>query len=218
VPARSRAARRLLVGAVAVVATGAAVAAGVVLREPDQRPAPPADPLATRLAAIDTGTAVVRRAPFCGAVPPAATVAATAGRSPELTSWSNGDRLRVGSGTEVAHEYGCSWRSPSGTVAAAWVFAPPVTPQRGRELATAAAGAGCRQLTGAAAYGDPSAALTCTSGTRTTVSYRGLFGDAWLVCELTATDPSAVTGLPDLADRWCAQVLLAAGAEGTTTG
>lgn len=217
-PVRSRAARAL---AVATAATALVVAGGLVVRDPDgPTPAAPADPLATTLSSLDTRTAVVRRQPFCDAVPAAAVRAVTApaagsangaagGAAATATAWANGDRLPTASGAEVAHEDGCSWTVPDGATASAWVFAPPVTPDRARRLVASASGVkGCEPVAGAAAYGSPSAALSCVDGDRTTVSYRGLFGDAWLVCTLSAPTAAA---LPELADRWCARVLLAAG-------
>ncbi|MDH2413963.1 hypothetical protein [Nocardioides sp. CER19] len=191
----------------AVVVTGAAVAAGVVLQSPPATHPTTTRPLATRLSSIDTTTAVVRRGPFCDHVPSADVHAAVDDDSPKAAAWSNGDPLP---GThDVAHEFGCSWTSGSGTVASAWVFAPPVTVARGEELvASARAQRGCTPLPGAAAFGSPTVALKCVAGATTTLSYRGLFGDAWLVCQLAgsrAPDPA------DVADRWCASVLQAAG-------
>ena len=190
---------------VAVLATGAAVATGVVLHSPDEKPVT-RRPLATRLASLDTATTAVRRGAFCDAVPAADARAAVDDDSPELSTWSNGDQL--GSTQDVSHEFGCSWTGGSGTVASGWVFAPPVTVQRAQELvASATAQPGCTPLAGAAAYGSPSVALSCTTDGTTTLSYRGLFGDAWLVCQLAgsrAADPA------DTADRWCASVLKAA--------
>ena len=206
-PSPFRAALSLVV---ALAVTGGAVAAGVVLRSPStSSPRPPAArPLATRLASLDTSTVGVRRSPFCDAVPATDVRAALGGAPPTAATWSNGDPLP---GTrDVAHEFGCSWTAASGPVGAAWVFAPPVTVQRGQELvASARAQRGCTPLPGAAAFGSPSVALTCRAGGRTTVSYRGLFGDAWLVCQL-AGDPADAADLADLADRWCASVLAAA--------
>lgn len=202
---RSRVLRALVV---AVVVTGALVAAGVALRSPDAPPAPRPPAAATGLSSIDTTTAVVRRGAWCDAVPSAAVREAVGETSPTPSSWSNGDPL--GSGPDVAHEFGCTWTASTGTAASAWVFAPPVTVARGQELvASARAVRGCTPLAGAPAFGSPSIALSCTSNGATTVSYRGLFGDAWLVCQVArsgATDPAEV------ADHWCASVRQAAGA------
>jgi hypothetical protein len=197
---------------VALAVTGVAVVAGVTLRSPSPSPQPaprhrPAQPLATRLASVDTTTAVVRRGAFCDAVPAGDVRAAVDDAAPRLTAWSNGDLL-PGS-KDVAHEFGCSWAAASGAVAAGWVFAPPVPVQRAQELvASARSQRGCTPLAGAAAFGAPSLALKCVSGGRTTVSYRGLFGDAWLVCQFTG---SGTADPADVADRWCASVLAAAG-------
>lgn len=201
--APSRVVRALLL---ALVATGAAVATGIALHSPEEESA--ARPLATRLASIDTATAVVRRASFCADVPAADARAAVDDTSPELSSWDNGDPL--GSGRDVAHEFGCSWSGDSGAVASGWVFAPPVTVQRAQGLVAAAQSEpGCAPLPGAARFGSPSIALTCTANGTTTQSYRGLFGDAWLVCQLTG---SRARDLAGIADHWCASVLTAAGA------
>ena len=200
--------RAALLLVVALAVTGGAVAAGVVLRSPStSSPRPPAArPLATRLASLDTSTVGVRRSPFCDAVPVADVHAAVGDASPTAASWSNGDLLP---GTrDVAHEFGCSWTAAAGPAATAWVFAPPVTVQRGDELvASARAQRGCTPLPGAAAFGSPSVALTCRTGGRTTVSYRGLFGDAWLVCQLSGPPADDPADTADTADRWCASVL-----------
>jgi hypothetical protein len=197
---------------VAVVVTGLAVAAGVVLRSPDE-PTTTARPLSARLASIDTGTSVVRRGPFCSAVPAADAQAAVDDASPKTRTWTNGEPL--GTAKDVAHEYGCEWTGASGTVASGWVFAPPVTVVRGQELVRSARSTkGCSPLTGAATFGSPSVALSCASGGTTTLSYRGLFGDAWLVCQLAVPTADAAAA-SDLADRWCASVLTAAGPQPT---
>jgi hypothetical protein len=205
VPSPSRAA---LAFVAALAVTGGAVAAGVAVSAPSSSSPrhPAARPPATPLASIDTTTVGVRRAAFCDAVPAAEVHAAVPHSSPTAAAWSNGDLL---SGTrDVAHEFGCSWTAASGPVVSAWVFAPPVTVQRGQDLvASARAQRGCSPLPGAAAFGSPSVALTCTAGGTTTVSYRGLFGDAWLVCQVSG---SPATGAGGVADRWCASVLRAA--------
>jgi hypothetical protein len=62
------------------------------------------------------------------------------------------------------------------------------------------------------AFGSPTLALTCTAADGTVrASYRGLFGDAWLVCEveLPPASPEAGTAA-DVAGRWCVGVLEAA--------
>jgi hypothetical protein len=107
------------------------------------------------------------------------------------------------------HEFGCTWTA-GGSRAEAWVFVPPVTRERARTLADLAREqAGCTAVAGAAAYGDPSAATSCRADAGIEVSYRGLFGDAWLACALTAPGGKQQE-LTDRAGRWCAAVATAA--------
>jgi len=182
-----------------VVVTALAVGIGVLTTTPP-RPAP-VDPLAARLTAADTTAMTVRRVPFCGEVDDATAAAALGGPVTARTAWQPGDRVAVsGRVKDIADEYGCSWATASGARARAWVFAPPVTPERAAELATAKPTAGCTPASRMPAYGAPTSALTC--GDRTVV--RGLFGDAWLTCELTSHDL-------DLVGRWCLAVARAAG-------
>ena len=122
---------------------------------------------------------------------------------------------------DVAHEDGCRFDGPSRTSAAAWVFAPPVAPQRADELVAAATSddRGCREVPGAAAYGDPSVARTCRTGPLRETRYAGLVGDAWLTCSLSAPRSVERAELEARADAWCAAVLLgAAPDQGATSG
>ena len=201
--------RALPLLAVAAVVTVAPVAAGVFFATPHEAPPPATRPLATELTTLDTTTLALARQPFCDRVA-GADVKTALGQAPESAdTWDNGSPVRLPDGSsDVAHEHGCRWTAESGASAAAWVFAPPVTEQTAARLVQSATRtAGCTPLAGAAAYGAPSVALSCPAGTAglTTVSYRGLFGDAWLVCELTTAQPDA-----DRAGRWCAGVALAA--------
>ena len=103
----------------------------------------------------------------------------------EASAYGNGDQARLAPGIrDRAHEYGCSWTA-DGTTAAAWVYAPPVSRVVATELLRQArAVKGCEPVTAAPAYGEPSAGLVCTSTRGREVTFRGLFGDAWLVCSL----------------------------------
>ncbi|WGL53510.1 hypothetical protein P5P86_06665 [Nocardioides sp. BP30] len=183
----------------AVVVTAICVGIGVVRATPPKHA--PADPLATRLAAVDTTALTVRRAAFCSALPEATVTAALGGRITGRASWHPGQTVQLSTKVkDVADEYGCSWTSSTGGTARAWVFEPPVTADRAARLA-AAKPTGCTSLTGtpAPAYGAPTSALACGDSTL----LRGLFGDAWLSCELSGTDL-------DLVGRWCLAVARAA--------
>jgi hypothetical protein len=197
----------------AVVATAAVVGLGVALTPPDEEePSPEAVPATTTLADLDTSAVAARRAGFCDSVAPEDVAAALGGEPAETAAYGNGDAVPLGDGTDVAHEFGCAWTGADGTVARGWVFAPPVTTGRARELRRLAARtADCRRIPRAPAYGESSIALECATGGGVEVSFRGLLGDGWLTCSLRG----AATAAPDLegrADRWCASILLAAGA------
>jgi hypothetical protein len=190
----------------AVVVTAAVVGIGVFVNRPSGPP--PAKPLATALSAADTTTMTVRRRAFCAAVPVADTVAALgspgsgAGRP---SSYRPGQKVALTPAvTDVADEWGCSWTGTAGRAARAWLFAPPVTTARATKLAGQVP-KGCERVS-APAFGAPSAAAACGD----TLVLRGLFGDAWLSCQLTAPGLSQAR-LLDRAGRWCLVVARAAG-------
>jgi hypothetical protein len=165
----------------------------------------------TALAGYDTSDAVVSRGPFCDAVDDRQ-VEAVLGDVPDALAWSNGDELDIaGHGRpDVVHEFGCRYAVQDVGQAQAWVFAPPVDATRAARLvASAKKAAGCQAGTGPA-FGSPTLVLTCQDEAGATrASYRGLFGDAWLVCEVELTD--STVDVVDVAGRWCVAVVQAAG-------
>lgn len=217
----------------AAVLTTLTVLGGVLVGGPSQvdpgADAPAADPSPTDPAAVLDGLEdlVVRRASFCAAVSDATAADALGDEVASTGSYDSGQRVRLtGDVRDVAHEFGCTWRS-GGATARAWVFAPPVSPERARALVRAAEQAdGCTRVP-APAYGSPGVALQCERGGRPEASYRGLFGDAWLTCTLLpaaagadGADGAAGAADPDATVRaasWCAAVATAA-AGGSVTG
>ena len=189
----------------AVVLTVACVALGVTFTTPSHHAV--VDPLTERLASVDTTALTVRRTTFCSRLSDATVAAALGGPARPTTTWRPGQSMQVtGTVKDVVDEYGCSWATASGATARAWIFAPPVTRDRAAALAKQNP-SGCRRLSGSAtapatslAYGSPTSALTCGDS----VMLRGLFGDAWLTCELPSHDI-------DLVGRWCLAVARAAG-------
>lgn len=173
--------------------------------EPAGGPSGPATPLAS----YDTTGVAIVRAPYCDRVDDAAVEAALGGAPQQATSWENGDPVRLdGGGTDVAHEHGCAW-SAGAARARTWLFAPPVTGQRARDVAQQAlATPGCTSDEEAPAFGTPSVARTCSTRGLVSASYRGLFGDAWLVCEVTGDDGR--DEVAERAERWCVAVVEAA--------
>lgn len=204
----------------ALVATAASVAAGVVLVGPAEREAaPPEVAPSLTLADLDTTTLAATRAGFCGSVAPEHVVEALGAEPADATSYDNGEQVPlVGDLTDVAHEFGCTWTAADGGRARGWVFAPPVTADRAARLVRVAPrGEGCRRLPGAASYGVPSVAVVCPVDGGREVSYRGLFGDAWLSCALSAPATTPREELLARADRWCATVAVA-GTAGSAAG
>jgi len=193
--------------------TAVGVGVGIYLQSPgdDGSPAPStgADEVASTLADVDTTTMVVRRQGFCDHVDNDEVTAALGGAATGASSYGDGDRTDLGEITDVAQEYGCAWTGPKGASAHAWVFAPPVTHAWARRM-TGRTPEGCQEQHGPA-YGSPSTAYTCTSKQQTTVSLRGLFGDAWLSCDLTGARREPAAAVRERASRWCLATAVAAG-------
>ncbi len=180
--------RRLLLAA---TVTAVAVGGGVLLHgsgdpAPQQR-----EPSSTALSSFDTSQVTILRTAFCDRVPEVAVQEALGTAADDALAYGNGDRARLGPGLrDRAHEYGCAW-SADGTTAAAWVYAPPVPRSSASELLRRARAAkDCEPVTEAPAYGEPSTGLVCTSTRGREVTFRGLFGDAWLVCSRRTTSVS----------------------------
>jgi hypothetical protein len=202
--------RLLLATAVTVLSVGAGVA---VMRVDDGSGAEPAA-TSTPLTSYDTSRVTILRTGFCDRVADEAVTSALGSEPEDAEAYGNGDRVRLASRVrDRAHEHGCSWTA-DGATAAAWVFAPPVTrATAGKLLRQARAERGCEPVPDAPAYGDPSAGLVCAMQGSVEVSFRGLFGDAWLVCSLTSDDVSAGqsrTSAIERAGRWCVAVAEAA--------
>ena len=189
--------RPLAVAALLLAATGCSGGS-------DPTPAAPT-PTPTPLSAFDTTGLTVARASFCANVAPASVEDALGGPVDSAGEWANGERARLSDDTtDVAHEFGCRWVSADGATVTAWVFAPPVTPDRAESLHRAAVKAeGCRAVRAAPAYGASSVAVRCDDGT---TAFHGLFGDAWLSCAIITQPPADL----DRTGRWCVTVAQAA--------
>ena len=77
----------------------------------------------------------------------------------------NGDTIDIGNGVEdVAHEFGCRYTAADGTIAQAWVFAPPVDAAGAERFVRAAGRAtGCEVGTDPA-FGAPTLAADLHQG------------------------------------------------------
>ena len=210
-----RTARPLRLAVAAIALTGLVVLAGVLVLGGD--PSPSADepdalaisPTIT-LADLDPASLAVRRDAFCAEVPPESVVAALGAEPEGERAHAPGDRVELAKGLrDVAHEHGCSWTAGD-AAARAWVFAPPVSPDQARAVARSARETdGCTPLPDTPSYGVASVGLACRTDRGLEVSWRGLFGDAWLTCTLRDRDLPREE-LVDRADTWCATVASAA--------
>jgi hypothetical protein len=209
-----------------MLVTGGVVVVGTVLSDDDGTQDEGGDDFrTTALEDFETSGLVVRRASFCGAIDPRQVKAALGADSEAERSWDNGDRIEVTDGVrDVVHEFGCEYVAGAVT-ARAWVFAPQIDARRARQLAKAKGPGGlCTgPVARAAPYGEPSSLLSCLSEGTYLTSYQGLFGDAWLTCELSVTAPAAgeqpeIAHLVDRTGRWCVGVALAASSEETADG
>lgn len=160
-------------------------------------------------AAGDLSGLAIERTPFCESLPTAAITAALGGKAADSTVYGNGDEVEVRPGRrEVVHEVGC-WFDAGGARAWVWMFAPPVPDPEAERLVRRLDRPGCEELS-ADGFGEPATALACLSGEEETVSYHGLFGDAWLGCSLTDPD-SGPAELRRRAEMWCFAAARAAG-------
>jgi hypothetical protein len=200
----------------AIVLTVFPITAGVLVLDDDEPAAPKRPPdtvgyASTPLSDYESTSVALTRAPFCDRLPAEAVKEALGGAKGRTTSYDNGQRAELTTGVDdIAHEYGCRVVGPRGELRA-WVFAPPVTVGRARDLAEAVAQRkGCTRPAQAPAYGAPTVALICPAGSQRWASFRGLFGDAWLSCSLSAPASLSDADLLDRAGRWCVAVAEAA--------
>jgi hypothetical protein len=168
---------------------------------------------ATPLEEVDTTSLVVPRTPFCDRIAPAAITRALGAEPTDAAAHRSGQRVRISADVaDVVHEFGCRWSAGDNT-AQAWVFAPPVTPQRAEAIVQALSRSTCREATKVPAFGEPSTSCSWQPAKgQQEVRIGGLFGDAWLTCSLTlaAADAPDVTGR---ASEWCAAVALGAASQ-----
>jgi pyruvate/2-oxoglutarate dehydrogenase complex dihydrolipoamide acyltransferase (E2) component len=201
----------------ATALTAAAVGGGVMLFTDDNSGAQTAaQATSAPLSSFDTSRLTVLRTGFCDGVADSAVEEALGAAPEQESSYANGDRVRLTEEVrDRAHEHGCVW-SAGGVTAAGWVFAPPVPRATAETLIRRAQGAkSCEAVPDAPAYGDPSVALICTGDRGQEVSFRGLFGDAWLVCSIRTSDVSPGQTPDEAVDRtgrWCVAVAKAASA------
>jgi hypothetical protein len=217
---RRRRWRRTVLLVLALGVTAAVVYTGTRLgkQDPGAEPAPgPASPSesATPPAQVDLSALPIDRGPFCDRVDPGDVEDALGGPVASTYHYGNGDRRRIAPGvTDVSHEYNCTFAAADGTQARVWVFAQPVTRAVGASIARQARREkGCDPVPSAPTFGTPTAATVCRERkpVRTAVTLRGLFGDAWMSCELS-TPGSSTDETVQRTEQLCVRVATTLGA------
>lgn len=207
----------LLLALVAVAAIGVTTLALVFApaaetpRTPAATPSP-SQATSTR-APLDLSNLPVARTLVCDAVDDSALVTALDGPPADATSYVSGDRVEIAPGvTDTAHEDLCGFETADAE-AKVWVFAAPVsTPQARRIVRDVRTAPRCSYPADATGFGTPGLTSVCTRGDIVTTTLRGLFGDAWLSCELAVSGPAGPDAVRSRAERWCVHVATTLGA------
>lgn len=176
----------------------------------DRAAPPPAPPTTVPLEEIDLASVAVGRDPFCDLLDESSVADALGGEPRRTDGWETGDRRRVGGTRDVVHETGCSFRRGR-TEATAWVFTPPVTRADARRLVEQRRTRRACEAAGELRFGRPGTVQLCAQGGTRLVTMAGLFGDAWLTCEVSTPGRGTGTDALEGAQRWCVEVVYAAG-------
>lgn len=196
---------RVRYAAVVVVALLATACSASDDSQPSATSAPPVT--AQSIQDVDVSSLAVRRAPFCSALDPAVVEAALGSPVSGTSDYSSGDEARLTEDVQdVAHEYSCTVLTEAGDVAVAWVFAPPITETWADGLVSASL-EGCQVDRSVPTFGSPTAGWRCRRDGQEVLRIAGLFGDAWLTCEVRSR---GADDLAEATDRWCATAATAA--------
>ncbi|MCZ4498766.1 MAG: hypothetical protein JWQ74_1319 [Marmoricola sp.] len=175
----------------------------------DSSRTPVAEPVATSIAQLDPAAMHLVRVAFCDLVPTVGVTRALGGTATSAETWGNGEPIPVVAGTEVAHEFGCSWSGPKRRTAQTWVFARPVDAAFARRLISSQAAAGGCITSQDGRFGTPAVTQVCKlAGGTTRVRHAGLFGNTWLTCQVTGRS-STTYDVRRSSDTWCAGVATA---------
>lgn len=210
---------RVAAAAGALVLTALVVYVGVQVAAPDQTSRPPTAtprPSPTPLDSVDVSRLPVARRPLCTRIEDRDVQAALEGPVESTDHYGSGQRVTIAPGLrDVSHEFNCTYRGAAGATARVWLFAEPVTPKVARGIVRDARTApSCRRTAGGPTFGTPSVTTVCTpaKGKRSTVALRGLFGDAWLSCQLTPVAGGTLADTVHRTEQWCVRVVTRVGA------
>ncbi len=221
-PHRSGSRTPLLLALVAV--TGAAVTTAALLfgpsaGEPPAENSGPSPSPGTSKRPLDLSNLPVARSLACESLHDRELVDALGDEVVDRVDYTSGDTIEIAPGvTDVAHEDGCIY-SAVGAEARVWVFAAPVGTPEARRLVREARGVrGCTFPGDGTGFGTPGLTSVCRvrplegEPAAVAATLRGLFGDAWLSCQISgpsSEDPDAVR---QRADQWCVHVATTLGA------
>jgi hypothetical protein len=210
--------RTVLVALLAGVLAVALVTAWVlVTRSTGDDPRSPAGLPASSAAVVDLTTLSVERAAFCDRLGSTAVRKALEAPVTGSDQYRSGERVLLAPGvSDVSHEFGCTYKAATGAQARVWVFAEPVTRHEAARIRREVRGErGCRPVDARPAFGRSAAGTVCPAATRSgqRVTLRGLFGDAWLSCEVTTAGSEARAEVVRRGSRWCVQVATALGGD-----
>ena len=210
-------ARRVTSLLAAVVLTTAVVGTALAVRSPSEET--PAAPEPTTPGAgyerMDLSALPIARDEFCDRVPETAVEDVLGGPASSTDHYDSGERATLAPGVrDIAQEYNCGYVATDGTRARIWVFAEPVqTFEAKMWVRQARAAEGCQPAKGPA-FGTPTATTACTTDNPASrgVTLRGLFGDAWLSCQVTVPGRPAAAAVVARADDFCVEVVTTLGA------
>ncbi len=217
---RRRSGRRRAARAVALLAASSLLAGCTGgSDEAGTTPSPPTSPAEK----VDLTGLDIPRSSFCDLLDQNAVEDALEGRVRKTAHYDSGDEVEITPGyVDLSHEYNCAFAGRSPAVARAWVFASPVTPSRAEDLARdARSDERCTFPRRGLRFGTPTVTAVCRQKEpqpALRVRMQGLFGDAWLSCELTAprTDNRSVARqareVRQRAEQWCYELAATIGA------
>lgn len=219
---RPRSRAPLALAAVALTAILVTVAAATLWPDraatPERAAAGPSPSAPTSEARLDLANLPIRRTLDCSAIDDEKVRLAIAWQVTHRDSYRNGDRAEVAPGvTDIAHEDGCVFGGDD-TEARVWVFSAPVGTSEAQSLVREARREpGCTSPDITTSFGSPDLVDVCrardAAGRRAVVAtLRGLFGDAWLSCQVSDAGDANPDDVVSRAEQWCVHVATTLGA------
>jgi hypothetical protein len=208
-----------LVAVAGAAVTTAALLFGPTADEPaEERSEPDPSPTVTQRP-LDLSHLPVARGLACATLDDPELVAALGAEVEDRDDYTSGDTIEIAPGvTDVAHEDGCVFTA-GGAQARVWVFAAPVgTPEARRLVGETRGVRGCTFPRDGTGFGSPGLTSVCPVRPRdgeppaVAATLRGLFGDAWLSCQLSGPASEGPAAVLQRADRWCVHVATTLGA------